>query len=319
MADSKQDANPLPPVYSSTADRPPPSTSTSTSSPGLLFQQQQQHLAIDYTQYRIAGAVLHDDRVAAVTRDERFSCDPHALLQLMHEQAQLPPKLLLRIRGSHSVYGEVKSDFDLTLNLLPLLVSDSERWSYRKLDGSRISANGDPVPTAGAVPAELEKLVVQYCEDPAPVKSFSLKRRVVNFDQGSLEGLIRNTIATTRYRGALDISFPATFAEVVVQQGSPRTSFRDLFYWSAQPPAKRDPTKRYECIEVIWPFANVPANEAGRRCAVQSEQDWWAGWRDAVRSAVLAKRHGNVTLEDRMDVAMGVAVPEPGKDWGVPK
>jgi thymidine phosphorylase len=86
-----------------------------------------------------------------------------------------------------------------------------------------------------------------------------------------------------------------------------------------EPPPKKDRTKRYECAEVIWPFANVLANEGGRRCAVQDEQDWWTSWKDAVRNAVLARKTGYVTLEDRMDVAMGVVALESGKDWGVSK
>lgn len=166
MSDSK-DSNQLPPVYSSTADSTP-STSPTPFRPANLHQQP---LAIDFTQYRIGGAALSDDHVAVLARDERFSHDPHALLQLMHEQAQLPPKLLVRVRGSHSVYGESKSDFDLTLNLLPLLVSETERWSYLKIDGGRVTVNGEPVPpAAGVASSDLEKLVVQYCEDPATIK-----------------------------------------------------------------------------------------------------------------------------------------------------
>jgi hypothetical protein len=167
MSDSK-DSNQLPPpLYSSTAESTP-STSPTPFSPANLHQQP---LAIDYAQYRIEGAALGNDRVAVLARDERFSHDPQALLQLMDKQAQLPPKLLVRVRGSHSVYGEIKRDFDLTLNLLPLLVSESERWSYLKIDGSRVTVQGEPVPpAAGSAPSDLEKLVVQYCEDPATVK-----------------------------------------------------------------------------------------------------------------------------------------------------
>ena len=149
--------------------------------------------------------------------------------------------------------------------------------------------------------------------------SFSLKRRIVNLDKDTLEGLIRTTIAKTRYRGTITIEFPLTFSEVVVQQGEVKTSFKDIFYWSLQPPAKKDPTKRYDCVDVIWPFANFPPNEPDRRCAVQSEQDWWASWKGAVRNAVLRKRHGHVTSEDCMDVAMGIEAPEPKKDWGATK
>lgn len=52
---------------------------------------------------------------------------------------------------------------------------------------------------------------------------------------------------------------------------------------------------------------------------MQSEQDWWASWKGVVRNAVLAKWHGHVTLEDCMNVAMGIEAPEPVKDWGATK
>ena len=166
MSESKQNPDQVsPPVYSSAAESLP--TSTFASHTG--FSLPKQLAVIDLTQYRITNSTLNDDHVAVLVRDERFSRDPHALLQLMHEQAQLPPRLLVRIRGSHSVYGETKSDFDLTLSLLPLLVSESERWSYLKTDGSRIVVNGE-APEIGTVQSDLEKLVMQYCADPAPIK-----------------------------------------------------------------------------------------------------------------------------------------------------
>lgn len=167
MSDSKDSNNLPPPVYSSTAD------STRSTSPTLFrpTDLHQQPLAIDFTQYRIGGAALSDDHVAVLVHNEWFSHNAHALLQLMHEQAQLPPKLLVRVRGSHSVYGDIKSDFDLTLNLLPLLVPESDRWSYLKIDGSRVTVQGEPVPpAAGSAPSDLEKLVLQFCEDPATIK-----------------------------------------------------------------------------------------------------------------------------------------------------
>ncbi|KAL2840070.1 hypothetical protein BJY01DRAFT_250197 [Aspergillus pseudoustus] len=229
MSDSEQDSNQSPPpVYSSAAENDSLAASIRTT-PGANLHKQSPF--IDFTGYRIAGGVL---------------------------DSSTAPKALIRIRGSHSVYGEVKSDFNLTLNLLPLLVSETERWPYLRIDGGRVTANGEPSPPVeGITPSDLEKLVVQYCEDPTPIKSFSLKRRIVNLD--------------------------------------------------------------YDCVEVVWPFANVPSNSSGWRCAVQSKQDWWARWKDAVRTAVLAKRHGHVTLKDRIDVDMGVPVPEPGKDWGATK
>jgi hypothetical protein len=91
----------------------------------------------------------------------------------MQEQVQLPPKLFVRIRGSHSEYGETKDDFDLTLNLLPLLVSDDERWSYAKLDPRRITIHSQPMsprPAYYVASVDLETLNRLYCEDPAPLK-----------------------------------------------------------------------------------------------------------------------------------------------------
>ncbi|KAF7171063.1 hypothetical protein CNMCM5623_003530 [Aspergillus felis] len=327
MADSKQtsDSSQLPPAYSTTASSTPVSTSprSLTLTPSQNLQQPPLFTSINFSRYQIPGATLTDDHVASVTRREEFSRDPGALLQLMQEQVQLPPKLLVQIRGRHSEYGETKNDFDITLNLLPLLVSEDERWSYVKLDPSRITIHNQPVAPRlpyDAASADLETLTRLYCEDPAPLKCFTLKRRVVNFDQEKLDGLIRTAVASTRYQGVVEVSFPLTFAEVVVRHGAePKASFKDLFFWSMEPPPKKDPTKRYECIEVIWPFANVPSNETGRRCAVQDEQDWWTSWKDVVRNAVLARRTGYVTLEDRMDVAMGVIAPEPDKNWGVSK
>ncbi|GIC93076.1 uncharacterized protein Aud_009555 [Aspergillus udagawae] len=134
MADSKHssDSSQLPPAYSSTATSTPVSTSPRSLTLTLSQDLHQPPLftSLDFSRYQFPGAMLTDDHVTTVTRHEDFSRDSGALLRLMQEQAQLPPKLLVRIRGTHSEYGETKDDFDLTLNLLPLLVSNLERWSY---------------------------------------------------------------------------------------------------------------------------------------------------------------------------------------------
>lgn len=172
MSASKQDYDEKsPPVYSSTADSAPLSTSSTHFELNSSLSTHQQLAFIDFTRYKIGSSTISEDHVTVLTRDERFSRDPHALLQLIHEQAQLPPKLHLRIRGSHSVYGEVKSDFDLTLNLMPLLCSETERWSYLKIDGGGVSPNGEHLPPVpGTASSDLEKLAIQYCDDPNPIK-----------------------------------------------------------------------------------------------------------------------------------------------------
>lgn len=64
------------------------------------------------------------------------------------------------------------------------------------------------------------------------------------------------------------------------------------------------PTKKYETVKIIWPFASVKPGGDGRRYAVCSEEAWWAEWRDAVRNAVVTRRKGWVSAEDRLEALM---------------
>lgn len=76
----------------------------------------------------------------------------------------------------------------------------------------------------------------------------------------------------------------------------------------------------------MWPYADVGVdhrlhgeggssgggggNGVARKFAVQSEDDWWRDWKDAIRVALLAKRRGWVTVEDRLEGLMGMRVDE---------
>ena len=80
-------------------------------------------------------------------------------------------------------------------------------------------------------------------------------------------------------------------------------------------------TKKYEVVKSIWPYADVARSEigaVGRRCAVQEEEVWFADWRDAIKHAIVAKRKGWVTVEDRLEFLMEPKPGEVGKpaDWG---
>lgn len=67
----------------------------------------------------------------------------------------------------------------------------------------------------------------------------------------------------------------------------------------------------------MWPYADVKRGEQGRRCAVQEEEIWFEGWRDAIRHAVIGKRKGWVTVEDRLEFLMEPKPEETGKmaEW----
>lgn len=72
-------------------------------------------------------------------------------------------------------------------------------------------------------------------------------------------------------------------------------------------------------MKSVWPYANVPRGEEGRRCAVQSEDAWFAEWKDAIRHAIISKRKGWVTIEDRLEFLMEPRPQEKVKptEWGL--
>lgn len=143
-------------------------------------------------------------------------------------------------------------------------------------------------------------------------KSFALERTIINWDTSYLEGRLLSLVSSTSYRGHVTITFPTTHNRVVIH--SPDQINR--FFSSVTKVFTG--TKKYEVIKSIWPYADVPRGEFGRRCAVQEEEVWFADWRDAIRHAILGKRTGWVTAEDRLEFLMEPKPGELGKveEWG---
>jgi len=126
-----------------------------------------------------------------------------------------------------------------------------------------------------------------------------LERTVTNWDTSYLEGRLLSLISSTGYRGLVAITFPLTHSRVVVHSPDKVNRFFS------------DVTKmKYEVVKAIWPYANVARGEMGRRCAVQEEDAWFESWKDAIRHAVVMKRNGWVTVEDRLEFLME---PKPGE------
>lgn len=76
-------------------------------------------------------------------------------------------------------------------------------------------------------------------------------------------------------------------------------------------------TRKYEIVKSVWPYADVARGEivtgdglgsgtsnTGRRVAVQDEEEWFIDWKDPIRQAVLSKRNGWCTVEDRLEYLM---------------
>jgi len=132
---------------------------------------------------------------------------------------------------------------------------------------------------------------------------FIFKRTVTNWDTEYLAGQIRQMLISKGFRGALDVSFPIYRSTIVIQSPHPVnalvTGLRSMFV----------SPKKYEVLSVLWPYAKMPRSveesfRGSRDCMLQSEDSWWNEWKDAVGYSMLSRRHGWITNEDKVDVAM---------------
>ena len=163
---------------------------------------------------------------------------------------------------------------------------------------------GRPVPT--------RLRPIEPCEADIINISYVLERRVVNLDTAFLEGVIRNMIAATRYRGYIRITFPVTYSKVVISKSA------DWSSWLAKL-IKKGPSPAFDVVESTWFYATTPPDSkdlGARQFAVQSERDWWETWREPIRNCLLAKKKGWVTIEDWIEASMGHRAPDRNRDWG---
>lgn len=158
-----------------------------------------------------------------------------------------------------------------------------------------------------------------------------MQREVTNWDTEFLESQIVDMIRKTKFVGQIAVTFPVTHSRVEVKSASPASaskssqsalkSYMTLSSLSLSSPL---PVKDYSFVKVDWPYATTPPGhnqdaKLTRQYAVESERAWWEKWCAAIRNCVLAKRSGWVTMEDRIEVVMGLdrAVVGPNEAWGV--
>ncbi|KAI1503074.1 hypothetical protein F5X99DRAFT_376686 [Biscogniauxia marginata] len=301
--------------------RPPPYSSPSTSSsapqarttipkgpqyyPGLPV--------LDYRQYSPPMFELSADTTTITSKATYLSENVKALSSLIQSLATVPPKPQVLIQGSRNR----RVDFSIKLNLMNLLVPEDQR---NRFDYLRCVAKDEIAFRGGNEPSlkpdigtedGLEAWCDMFIKDPATIKSFTLERVVANLDTNWLEGQIRSLVATTDYKGIVNVQFPVTHSKVVVQNPDKVnkffTSVTALFSGKA----------KYEVVKAVWPFANAKNGEQDRSCVVQSERTWWEEWRDPIKYAIATKRQGWVTNEDKLECIMeskgkGVSLI----DWG---
>ncbi|KIL90585.1 hypothetical protein FAVG1_06318 [Fusarium avenaceum] len=267
---------------------------------------------LDYRLYSPPLFSLSSDSKTLSSRAEYLSCKPTALVALIRSQASVPPKPQIHLRGSRGR----KVDFDIKLNLMSLLVPDDEN---QRLDYIRCVGDGELAYRGGLKPDVVPQVgdggLDEWCrcfiDDPASIKLFTLDRVVTNLDTAWLEGQLRSLVAALNYRGVVDVSFVVTHSRVVIQNPDKVnqffTSVTSLFSGK----------HKYEVVKAVWPFATAKSGEPDRRCMVQSEETWWREWKYPIKYAISQKRHGWVTVEDKLEAVMeGKGHELEMIDWG---
>jgi hypothetical protein len=256
---------------------------------------------------------------------------------MIREQAKYPPSYFVELHGTHTETvrngkKETKNkitDFLIRINITNLLTPDTEigpesvellpdnKRGYR---GGRIPAFTPTVERSDVEnqPDELQAWCEAYVNNPAGVKSFTLKREIINHDTKKLEQLLRSGIAGTHYRGHLSVKFPIVHKRVVVyspgriNQWRTTTWIRWVFYltflWIFAWPVLFFLTRKYEVVKAVYPYANVPTDDGGNReCQVMNEQDWYMRWLAAIERAAV----GRMVCKDRwLDEEYRIATAE---------
>lgn len=312
--------------------------------------------AINLSAYGVRDAKLSDDRTTLTTSKPELTTTQYALAKFVHDQAALPPKPLMVVRGTHSSYsvqGGTAVDFELRLNLMGMLDIDTapdfdgtgrsrirvkafqpgDAPSSSSSSSASASAFGPKHPGDSSNP--LDAWIRQFTGDSktskaaADNRTFTLTRVALNLPCAILEGQVRNLIAATKYRGKVAVEFPLLHRTVVVQRQNGNW-FTNLL--------KITPTRSFDVVESVWTVggvgASVGAGEEGEGLVGGSgsgndsdgerngraglvAQEWWKEWQGAIWNAVLAGRQGWVTVEDYMEARMGIREKEKPREWGV--
>lgn len=142
--------------------------------------------SIDFPRYCMTQAKLSDDHTSVTTSKPELQGTQYALARFVHEQAALPPKPIMVVRGTHvgggARHGETIVDFDLKINLMSLLDVDSPEQS-RTISSSRmrvkVFSNASAESSSSTLPSPaptkqlrgqsglstLDQWVKKFCED----------------------------------------------------------------------------------------------------------------------------------------------------------
>ncbi|KHN94915.1 uncharacterized protein MAM_07142 [Metarhizium album ARSEF 1941] len=272
------------------------------------------------------------DRTCAYFLDPRLDRDPDFLASHIYRLSQVPPRPHVKIVGSHTEKSGDKSresrtltDFDIEVELTHLLYSDirsAQAWrsvitasNFEKVRRGTVLATRAPgFGGTGAVPEEgtpaLREWCRRYCASRAPLKCFTMERRVEGYDWDTLRRRLEGLVRATNYRGHVQIEFPVRHSMVHVYNDCRINRWR-LTPWIARLfvvtlifvftwPFLYLCTKRWETVTTEWRMSEATAVPGRRKYVSLSEEAWYGLWAGTIQRAMLDRRRG---LLDQGDLA----------------
>lgn len=261
--------------------------------------------------------------------DAKMDRNPAALQAQIGLSAKKPPRPHVRILGTHSQtvdeHGKKErkrvTDFDVSVELTPYLFSDVARgtsWTeLRTVENSekvrrgtvfrkRAPGSRGDIEISDAKPT-LAQWCHLYCASHAGVKCFTLRRRVLGFDEERMKQKLETLVRGTNYRGRVEITFPVKGEYVYVYNDCKVNRWRMTpwivwlcyltFLWLITWPYLFLRTKVFEVATADWPFS-VAQPDGSRRFVSMSEDHIYNLWGRAISRAILDKRQGTLDQED---------------------
>jgi hypothetical protein len=153
-----QENSDAPPVYSGPSEpvREAPTTPSNNLLPGMPD--------IEFWKYRIPESTFSKDQRTVTTTHSSLTSDPIVLEKFIREQASLPPRPHVCIKGHHAT----NVDFDIKINMMRYIIHPEEKWNFVKLSPST-DKKASKASEAGR--DSLGEWTRKFCKDNALIKT----------------------------------------------------------------------------------------------------------------------------------------------------
>jgi len=265
--------------------------------------------------------------------DKALDQNPNILENHVKAWAQAPPRPFVRIHGTHSQLVDDNgkkqrksvTDFDVQVELTPYLYSDAinrKSWSeLRTAENTEETRRGtilrkrapgatNHIEVGLADKPTLAEWCHRYHASHAGLKSFTVERRMLGFDEDRVREKLLALVRATNYRGAVSITFPVKDKHITVYNDCKVNQWRNtpLVFWLCALtlmfiftwPYLFFRTKRFEVVYSDW-YYSVMGDNGQRKYVSISEDRWYNMWGRAINRAVLSKRQGVLDQQDLLD------------------